>query len=330
MIARQRGMAVLTVLLLIALMTLLAIGAQDRFQQAVRTAQSGRFMLQSGWSLLGAESWLIQRPPLTPQGPQQLQLEQDLIHYQWRDGQACFNLNALGRTPDAADTPGGAIPAQNGSHPDAALRPDSAGQPPRSPPSVSSPPGALASAGRALTAAQRLFIRLLSELDVPAERARSLTLALGAQLRSGAFIEPSELRAQATGFDPDLWPRLAPLVCALPAERLQININGLTAAQLPLLSALFDGTLSPSQARELLNARPATGWPTLTAMLAATRQQNASEGYALLLSVAVTKSSARELLMWTGDGQHSNSLRSRLTLRDGHLQVTHRLYGLSE
>lgn len=330
MIARQRGMAVLTVLLLIALMTLLAIGTQDRFQQAVRTAQSGRFMLQSGWSLLGAENWLMQRPPLTPQGPQQLQLEQDLIHYQWRDSLACFNLNALGRDPGAVDTPGGAIPAQNGSHPDAARRPESAGQPPRSPPSVSSPPGAPASAGGALTAAQRLFIRLLTELDVPSDRAKSLTLTLSARLRSGAFIDPSELRAPAVGFDPALWPRLAPLVCALPAERLQININGLTAAQLPLLSALFDGALSPSQAQDLLNARPATGWPTLTAMLAATRQPDVNESHALLLSVAVTKSSARELLMWTGDGQHSNSLRSRLMLRDGHLQVTHRLYGLSE
>ncbi|KQN58120.1 type II secretion system protein GspK [Erwinia sp. Leaf53] len=335
---RQRGMAVLTVLLLIALMTLLAVTAQDRFQQALHGAYSGRFMLQSAWSLRGAEEWLLlQPPPPSAQQPQQLQLEDSVIHYQWRDRQACFNLNALGRKSNAAPANGlnNSAAATVLQHAGGAQREDKSTAGSGNPVTPAVPGNELNSTAHSsvdspLTAAQRLFIRLLRELDVLPDKARQLTLALSAQLHKGAFIEPSQLRDPASSIDAALWARLAPLVCTLPSDRLRININGLTEEQLPLFTALFDGALSAAQAGELLSRRPPAGWKTLTAMLAASGQNNAADNPALLLSTVDTKSTAWELLMWTGEAQYSNSLRSRLLLRDKRLHVSDRLYGLSD
>jgi len=78
------------------------------------------------------------------------------------------------------------------------------------------------------------------------------------------YAHPSELRA-VKGVTPDLYARLRGWVCALPeAELSPLNVNTLLPEQAPLLAMLFaPNTLSPSAARSHLAKRPASGYGSL-------------------------------------------------------------------
>ena len=74
------------------------------------------------------------------------------------------------------------------------------------------------------------------------------------------FAEPSELRNVA-GMTPELYERLRPFLCALPVSDLApIDLNTLTPDQAPLLAMLAPGQLSLERARAVLAQRPADGW----------------------------------------------------------------------
>jgi general secretion pathway protein K len=74
------------------------------------------------------------------------------------------------------------------------------------------------------------------------------------------FAEPGELRAVA-GMTPDLYARLRPWLCALPVSDLSpINLNTLLPDQAPLLAMLAPGQLSLQDARGVLASRPEGGW----------------------------------------------------------------------
>lgn len=67
--------------------------------------------------------------------------------------------------------------------------------------------------------------------------------------------------------DAALYQRLLPYVCATADETLQVNVNTLQPAQAALLAALFPAELTLAEARQLLQARAATGWSSVAAFL---------------------------------------------------------------
>lgn len=74
------------------------------------------------------------------------------------------------------------------------------------------------------------------------------------------FEEPGELRFVA-GMTPEIMARLRPWLCALPiAELSPINVNTLLPDQAPLLAMLAPGRLDVARARRIIAARPADGW----------------------------------------------------------------------
>lgn len=74
------------------------------------------------------------------------------------------------------------------------------------------------------------------------------------------MADPSELRV-VRGMTPAIYAKLRPWVCALPvAELSPINVNTLLPSQAPLFAMLLPGQLSIGQARELLAQRPASGY----------------------------------------------------------------------
>ncbi|HYI49765.1 MAG TPA: type II secretion system minor pseudopilin GspK [Allosphingosinicella sp.] len=74
------------------------------------------------------------------------------------------------------------------------------------------------------------------------------------------FADPGELRALA-GMTPEIYARLGPWLCALPTTDLSpININTLGADQAPLLAMLAPGQLDLARARRVLAQRPSNGW----------------------------------------------------------------------
>ncbi|HYJ52422.1 MAG TPA: type II secretion system minor pseudopilin GspK [Allosphingosinicella sp.] len=74
------------------------------------------------------------------------------------------------------------------------------------------------------------------------------------------FADPGELR-QVAGMTPELYRALRPWLCALPVSDLSpLNINTLLPEQAPLLAMLAPGQISIERARAVLAARPSTGW----------------------------------------------------------------------
>jgi len=74
------------------------------------------------------------------------------------------------------------------------------------------------------------------------------------------FADVGELRA-LSGMSPEILARTRPWLCALPTTDLSpININTLSPDQAPLLAMLAPGQLAPERARQVIASRPAAGW----------------------------------------------------------------------
>lgn len=74
------------------------------------------------------------------------------------------------------------------------------------------------------------------------------------------FADPGEVRA-LSGMTPDIYARLRPWLCALPTNDLSpLNINTLSLEQAPLLAMLAPGQLGVERARQVLARRPSGGW----------------------------------------------------------------------
>lgn len=77
--------------------------------------------------------------------------------------------------------------------------------------------------------------------------------------------DAGELRAVA-GVSPEIYERLRPWVCALPeAELSPINLNTIRRDQAPLLAMLGPGVLTVPFAQRLIEDRPPTGYSTVEA-----------------------------------------------------------------
>ena len=137
------------------------------------------------------------------------------------------------------------------------------------------------------------FQALMQMLDVPAQRARQVAMAAadwidsdqqpgaaGAEdsayaargYRTGGTLmaEPSELRA-VSGVTPALYQQLRPYLCALPEAGLSpLNLNALRPAEAPLLAMLLPETVGPPLVRlrlagRLIAERPRGGWASVSA-----------------------------------------------------------------
>lgn len=252
----RKGMALLTVLLLVAVMAVIAVAVLDDVRFSLRRGLNVQGVAQGQWYALGAESLArrqirrlaerdAERTPLSPAWngrPLAFPLEDEgVMTAVLADGQACFNLNSVVEGRDRFLTP--------------------------------SPRGAaqFVALARALGAAEgearRLADALTDWIDsngqpqpLGAEDAAYAGLAEPRRTAGTLMVEPSELRA-VLGVTPALYGRLAPFLCALPEARLSpVNPNTLTDAQWPLLVMLADGALTPEQARAAIRARPPGGW----------------------------------------------------------------------
>lgn len=256
---RQSGTALLSVLLLSAVMAVLAMAMLDDIRFGLRRAGNAQAMTQAQHYALGTEALARARiDELARTGADTAQwsgkpllfpIEAGLIRASLRDASACFNLNSVVQ----------GAPEQ----------------------------------WQRRELGVRQYVALLQALQFPAAQAQALadTLVdwidsdsdrspLGAEDASYAvqtlayrtaatlLAEPSELRA-IRGYDADVYVRLREYVCALPvAELSPVNINALRPEQAPLLSMLTLGATTPGEATRILAARPAGGWHDATAFWA--------------------------------------------------------------
>ncbi|MEZ9231596.1 type II secretion system minor pseudopilin GspK [Vibrio amylolyticus] len=79
---------------------------------------------------------------------------------------------------------------------------------------------------------------------------------------NGRIADISELRAiqQVSG---EVMQKVAPYVCALPSDDWRLNINTLDTDKVALLVALFQPHLSEQNAMSLIESRPFDGWSSI-------------------------------------------------------------------
>jgi general secretion pathway protein K len=255
--AREQGAALLSVLLLVAVMGAIAASAFEKLRLSTALASNGASLDQARAYAVGIETLLTLRvDDIARDTPGFTTLEGDWNRVVRRielpgpgdaegavsDGGNCFNLNSLGQGND--------------------------------PTALTSRPTGIAQ-----------FTALMNIAGVPGPQARGIAESaadwvdsnhepgpLGAEdsaysgldepYRTGntLFAEVSELRAVA-GVSPEIYARLRPLLCALPATDLSpINVNTLLPDQAPLVAMLSPGGISLGSARSAIAQRPARGW----------------------------------------------------------------------
>lgn len=245
---RQRGVALITALLVVALATVAAVAMASRQQLDVRRTANLLDGDQAYAYALGVESWA--RVVLVRDDPQVDRLDEDwakrlspiavpggqvdgfLIDLQGR-----FNLNNL-LAPDG----------QQISEPDLRY---------------------FQRLLRVLEIDEQVAIAMLDWIDADfetrfpegAEDDYYLSQQPPYRVANRKFQSISELRL-VKGMTPEIWSMLAPFVCALP-ERTTLNVN---TAQAPLLAALSD-ELSPADGEQLVTARGEGGYAALSDFL---------------------------------------------------------------
>ncbi len=261
--SRREGMALLTVLLLVAVMSVVAVAVLDDVRFSVRRTTNTETQAQAQWYASGAEALarrqigtlLAASPARTPLEPVwngrrfDFPIDGGVISAVITDGQACFNLNSL----------------VEGVGEDLLPRPLGAAQFIALGRAVGAPDSRMRAVADALT----------DWLDAdgtpsPMGAEDGAYAGLSTPYRTGGVLlaEASELRA-VKGVDADLYRRLRPWVCALPTSRLSpFNVNTLTADQAPLLIILTGDALTPQSARALIARRPKLGWTDTAAFWA--------------------------------------------------------------
>ena len=247
----QRGAALLTVLLLVAVMATIGATALDRIGLATRLAANVSTVAQSRAWLGTAEllatariedllaldqsqttlagDWLdVERSIALPDGA--------VVRATVGDGGNCFNLNGLvERQPDGLLTE----------------RPRGREQ----------FVGLMTVLGIAPGEAERIASSAADYID-----SDSTPLAAGAE-DGAAHLPPNAMMADASelravsGVTPRHYGMLERWLCALPvSEPAPINVNTLLVEQAPLLAMLAPGVLDVGRARAQLSSRPADGY----------------------------------------------------------------------
>ncbi|WP_184718007.1 type II secretion system minor pseudopilin GspK [Caulobacter sp.] len=254
----EEGAALLTVLLMVAVIGIIAVGVLEDIRFGIRRASNAQIGAQARWFALGGEQLARNRIDQLLRRDQnktlleggwngrvvEFPIEDGVIQAKVSDATDCFNLNSVVEA--------------------------NAGEP-----------------FRRRELGVRQFASLLSLLGVGDGPQLAESLAQWAdsndvgppgteddgyaeggipyRTAGGPLAEVSELRA-VRGFTPELYARLRPYVCALPTTELSpVNVNTLPVEKAVVLSAITTGAVPLESARRVLNARPAQGWSDVEA-----------------------------------------------------------------
>ena len=263
---RQRGVALISVMLIVALAAIIATQMTTRLQVELQRNANIEFNQQAYWYAIGAEAFTkrvltesVKKDPdithlgqIWAQGETTYPVEFGQITGEITDLQACFNLNSL--RPDQSTTPGVSPPTTSGSNK------------PQAQQTLERLIISLGVEGISNFEAEYMVDALTDWLD----QDTSIASAGGAEdndyagrefpyLTANHFLASvNELRV-IEHFTVPVINALRPYVCTLPYNQNTININTLKPEQSKLLAAAFDG-ISESDAQELINDRPEQGY----------------------------------------------------------------------
>lgn len=261
---REEGTALLTALLMTALMAVVAVELVDQTRFAMFRTGNGERRDQAYWYAMGArdfsESVLLRSGapnrevmrPIEPWlgGPQTFPIEGGMLTGHVRDGNNCLNLNALtGVAPGEDDDP----------------------------------PVLTADDTRAM------FSTVLERSGIPPGVIEALKAQIVDWTDANTYREPdgaedeiyvrfdpplraanqpmSELEELLVlpAMTPELFAAVRPLLCVRPvAGQPPLNVNTLRLDQAVLLTALFEGRLSVGEAEAVLLQRPPAGYDAVS------------------------------------------------------------------
>ncbi|GAB6263423.1 type II secretion system minor pseudopilin GspK [Photobacterium sp. 53610] len=261
--AKQRGVALIVVLLLLAMMTLLAVQMTDRLQLNFYRVENQVFNQQAYWYSQGMEqlakvaieqslsdSDTVNLSQVWATEGQSYPLDNGEVKGNIYDRQACFNLNALsGQAPEQDRT--------------------------KKPFRVRFLQALLEESGSESYEAEVAADSVWEYVD-PDETVYSAYGAGDSSYEgfSPPYLPPRNLMADVTelravnGVSAKMFQQARPFLCALPTTELLINVNTIKATQAALLVGVFSPELSLDDARQLIENRPYDGWQDVEAFLA--------------------------------------------------------------
>ncbi|GIU34261.1 type II secretion system minor pseudopilin GspK [Shewanella schlegeliana] len=255
--SKQRGVALIVVLLIVAMVAIIATNITSRNQLSVRRTLNMAQYDQAYWYAISAEE--IAKKVLK----QDLE-DSDTVHLQqyWAqadvvfpaekgeiagkisDMRACFNVNSLSAPSEKVEN----------------------GQPKMPLPAVQFK-GLLVALGMDEFAAERLAQTAKDYIDEDqtagpygAEDAEYESRNVPYRAANTLMSHKSELRA-VMGFTQDIYLKLAPYVCAIPGNTTQVlNVNTIPVEQAALIAGMFDNKISVGEAESIINQRPLDGY----------------------------------------------------------------------
>ena len=261
----ERGAALLSVLLMVAVLAVIAATTLDRLTLSSKLSANGNALTQARMFTYAAEAIaaariedLLARDPAqtTMEGnwlgnPQSLPIPIGTATATLRDGGNCFNLNSL-----VTETEGRYLANFTGMKQMSALM-------------VAL--GTDENTARTVAAAAADWADSdLTPVPNGVEDEGYRSSATPYLAANGPFAHPSELRA-VKGVTPAIYAKLQDWICALPKSDLSpLNVNTLLPEQAPLLVMLFTpGQMNLATARSYLAKRPSSGYGSLIRFWAA-------------------------------------------------------------
>lgn len=260
---QQKGVAIISVLFVVVLVTLLATRMSRHLQEQIARVGASEYAEQAYWHWLSAEALVrqvllqehkesdgrthLQQGWATQQGP--FPVRGGSIAGQVIDLHACFNLNSLATS--ANNTANLAVAIERYEHLLTALDFDEYSR-------------------------RRLVASLVDWLDedtvlydaLGAEDSDYGSLAEPYLAANSLLVHVSELR-QLIGYSQEVYQRLQPYVCVIPTvQEWTLNLNTVAEDKPELVQAFFRGALDRSSAEKLLRDRPERGFESLDAIKA--------------------------------------------------------------
>ncbi|MCW4781530.1 type II secretion system minor pseudopilin GspK [Enterobacter chuandaensis] len=260
---KQKGVALLVVLILLVMMSALAAKISQQFCRNLQKTHYQVSQQQLRWAMLAQEKVVKDRlqtdasgesKPLDPEGdwhqPLETRGEDYTVVSQVEDAQDCFNVNNLLAAEKV--TQGQNAPA--------------APEKPRNEQIVEQ---ILTESGLSHTTAEEVYQQLVDYLDGDTTTAKE-----GAESDAWAGVVPARqpanqmMRAiaeirQLPTFPAAAYPKVSKLLCALPDSASKVDVNTLKPEQAALLAALFPGKITEDDALRLIDSRPETGWENM-------------------------------------------------------------------
>ena len=264
-IRKQKGVALLVVLILLVMMSALAAKISQQFCRNLQKTHYQVSQQQLRWAMQAQENVVKERlqidasgesKALAPEGdwhqPLETQGEDYTVVSQVEDAQDCFNVNNLLAEEKVAQ-------GQNGS---------AVPEKPRNALVIEQP---LTKSGIGQSAAEEIYLQLLDYLDGDTTTAKE-----GAESDAWANVVPARQPANQMmrtiaeikllpAFPATAYAKVSQFLCALPDTASKVDVNTLRPEQAVILAALFPGKLTEDDAVRLLASRPETGWENMEA-----------------------------------------------------------------